>query len=367
MTEVSHENICNLLKLIALPDFAYVDGANKMVFTKSETIEKIRKLIDKKLHENSKKFKDSTNHSLLYDAATKKYIKRIPESDRYILFFVIYGKLFCTATNALKSDCNEVVRVIKEGLNIEEKNYAEFEAFYKTTVPLTDKENSIYFICNNCSQLIKSRGVNVINADIPESEIVQIKYFPSLQLFGVKKYLRHRPNNSITENYRVLEIGLLSENSICVGKKDYKTKDLLTLIDNYMPYQSIRVNATENTPQIVLDADEDNIVIKGTSTPLSPTNYFDPIYIWMKNYEQFGGKKLSVHIELEYYNTYTSKFLIKLVTLCRQLFDNGRVVNVNWYYWPDDDEMLEFGKHLQKVFRHNFKYIALNEKTALTV
>lgn len=114
----------------------------------------------------------------------------------------------------------------------------------------------------------------------------------------------------------------------------------------------IDLKATNTTPAIVFN--EDKLIIKGRSIPLSEAKFYDPYIEWARDIKMH---KLSVDINLEYMNSSSSK---KLLHLLRTFDDNMLIeeLTICWYYEKGDDESYEQGKVFEKLMKNaKFRFI----------
>ena len=67
------------------------------------------------------------------------------------------------------------------------------------------------------------------------------------------------------------------------------------------------LHPTETTPYVHLDANTGEFCLKGVSIPENATQFFLPIMSWLEGYAQQPQPKTTVHIQLEYFNTSSSR------------------------------------------------------------
>jgi hypothetical protein len=109
---------------------------------------------------------------------------------------------------------------------------------------------------------------------------------------------------------------------------------------------------TNTTPAIVYN--ENKLIIKGRSIPLSEAKFYDPYIEWAKD---FKAPTFMVDINLEYMNSSSSK---KLLHLLRSLDSNLMIkdLNINWFFENGDEEALEQGKVFEKLMKNaKFRFI----------
>lgn len=90
----------------------------------------------------------------------------------------------------------------------------------------------------------------------------------------------------------------------------------------------------EDTPLTILDAQQGIFELSGRSLPEDATTFYDPIVAWLANYATSPNPNSEFVFKFEYYNTATSRTLIRLFDEIAKV-PNATVV---WYYDPADAE-----------------------------
>ncbi len=104
---------------------------------------------------------------------------------------------------------------------------------------------------------------------------------------------------------------------------------------------TINIQATDKSPEIKSSHDEGLIEIKGRSHPENAVEFYKPLMKWIDDYVQNPSPKTVVNIELEHFNTSSSKCILDILKRLEILKKVQKEVLVNWYYEMDDEEMLE--------------------------
>jgi len=111
---------------------------------------------------------------------------------------------------------------------------------------------------------------------------------------------------------------------------------------------TINIASTFKTPLIDGDINKGILKIAGKSLPEDAKAFFQPVRLWLANFYQTTASSIEVTIQLEYYNTASSKFLVNLLLQLEKLQAQKSVV-VNWIYDEDDIEMQETGEDFQNL------------------
>ena len=100
---------------------------------------------------------------------------------------------------------------------------------------------------------------------------------------------------------------------------------------------------THRTPFINGDKSIGLVQIKGISLPEDAREFYFPFRDWLFELYKSDIPEISFLIELEYFNTGTSKIIIDIL-LSLEKIKTEKVVSVIWSYEEDDIEMEQTGK-----------------------
>jgi hypothetical protein len=121
------------------------------------------------------------------------------------------------------------------------------------------------------------------------------------------------------------------------------------------------IEGTKQTPEIKFEANTGILEIKGRSIPENTFEFFNPILLWLEEYAKSPVDKTIVKVNLEYFNTSSSKYILEIFKRVKIVFTEGGDVLVEWYYEEDDEEMMETGEDYEDVSGLPFELIAVEE------
>jgi len=124
---------------------------------------------------------------------------------------------------------------------------------------------------------------------------------------------------------------------------------------------SIQIEGTPKTPTVEFDADSGVVSIKGRSIPENSVEFYKPMVDWLDEYATQPKEKTEVNIELEYFNTSSSKCILDVFKKLEVIKKAGHDVVINWFYEEDDEDMLEAGEDYQSIINIPFKMIETEE------
>jgi len=125
--------------------------------------------------------------------------------------------------------------------------------------------------------------------------------------------------------------------------------------------ESISIEGTTKTPTVKLEPKTGTIEIKGRSIPENSIEFYRPIVEWLEEYAKSPQKKTTVNIQLEYFNTSSSKCILDIFKKLESIKKARNEVVINWYYEEDDEDMLEAGEDYESIIRVPFKMIEIVE------
>ncbi len=125
---------------------------------------------------------------------------------------------------------------------------------------------------------------------------------------------------------------------------------------------SINIEGTPKTPTISFDANTGVIEIKGRSIPENSIEFYKPLVDWLDKFSDVAQGTVNVNIQLEYFNTSSSKCILDVFKKLENLQNKNRAeVVINWYYEEDDEDMLEAGEDYQSILKIPFNMVEMAE------
>jgi hypothetical protein len=126
--------------------------------------------------------------------------------------------------------------------------------------------------------------------------------------------------------------------------------------------ETLNIEGTAKTPTIKFDPSKGLVELKGRSIPENSIEFYKPLIDWLEKYSQSPQSNTIVNIQLEYFNTSSSKCILdvfkKLETINKA--GNSSVV-INWHYEEDDEDMSEAGEDYQAIINVPFKMVMVQE------
>ena len=121
------------------------------------------------------------------------------------------------------------------------------------------------------------------------------------------------------------------------------------------------LEGTPKTPTIEFKPGEGYLLLRGRSIPENSIEFYKPLIEGLDAYNNSPQSKTTVDIQLEYFNTSSSKCVLDVLKKLEAINGNSEVI-INWYYEEDDEDMLEAGEDYQAIISVPFKMIEVEEE-----
>ncbi|MFW5792915.1 MAG: DUF1987 domain-containing protein [Bacteroidota bacterium] len=111
----------------------------------------------------------------------------------------------------------------------------------------------------------------------------------------------------------------------------------------------IKIKGTDDTPNVILDAENNIIEFSGRSLPEDVVTFYAPVIQWIEEYAKNPNPKTNVIFRLEYFNTASSKILLDILLKFEDILNEGHEIIIQWYYQEDDEDMQEAGEEYSEI------------------
>lgn len=121
------------------------------------------------------------------------------------------------------------------------------------------------------------------------------------------------------------------------------------------------LEGSPKTPHVNFDPETGLLELKGRSIPENSIDFYKPLIDWLDKYGRSPKAKTALHVQLEYFNTSSSKCILDLFKKLEGVRATGNEVTVLWHYEADDEDMLEAGEDYAGIINIPFKMIQIEE------
>ena len=120
---------------------------------------------------------------------------------------------------------------------------------------------------------------------------------------------------------------------------------------------SFNLLPTNETPEVSLNASKGLFTFKGKSYPENVNEFYEPILRYIQEYTLQPQEKTTLEFNWLYFNTATSKIIVKLILELKAVKANGKHFQIRWLCKANDDLMLEKGEEFKDLLDVDFSII----------
>jgi hypothetical protein len=118
---------------------------------------------------------------------------------------------------------------------------------------------------------------------------------------------------------------------------------------------NLLIESTKKTPEVSFNVDG-RLKISGRSIPEDPTQFYDQLFEWIYFYCQEASDNITLDIELEYFNSGSSKAILHILRALVDISKKGKRLSINWYYEEGDDDLMERGEYYESILDFKFSF-----------
>ncbi len=130
--------------------------------------------------------------------------------------------------------------------------------------------------------------------------------------------------------------------------------------------KELHIEASRNTPEIILSPELNRFSITGNSAPEDVRSLYYPVIEWIESFADEIKQKntftnenpFMLKIDLAYFNSSSAKFIYDMLLRLRDLKEKENLpVKVEWYYEEEDLDIYEAGTDMAELTGHNFVFV----------
>ena len=115
---------------------------------------------------------------------------------------------------------------------------------------------------------------------------------------------------------------------------------------------------TQKTPYVLLDP-SGRIKFKGRSIPEDVSLFYEDILDWVIAFASSPSPNTTVDIEMEYLNSGTSKYMLRILKKFKEVEKEGFDVKIRWVYEEGDDDIQERGEYYASILDLDIEFIEI--------
>jgi hypothetical protein len=126
--------------------------------------------------------------------------------------------------------------------------------------------------------------------------------------------------------------------------------------------EHLRLANTKYSVKVDFNADTGILELEGASYPENASEFYQPIFDWIKQFTFEVKKEIVLNLKLNYLNTSSTKCMLDIIDLLEDYYEEGGKVTINWYYAEDDEDILETGEEFSEDSRIPMNLIPYKEE-----
>ncbi|MBI9065885.1 MAG: DUF1987 domain-containing protein [Salinivirgaceae bacterium] len=121
----------------------------------------------------------------------------------------------------------------------------------------------------------------------------------------------------------------------------------------------LKFDATEDRPEVLMDADLSIFQIQGNSTPEDVNMVYKPITDWLDS-DGLHLDHCQCKLFFRYLSTSSHHMVYNVLKKLDGLYNQGRQISIEWAYENIDDDMLRLGLDFASILEIPFEFSPRN-------
>ncbi len=122
--------------------------------------------------------------------------------------------------------------------------------------------------------------------------------------------------------------------------------------------ETLQIEGTEDSPEVMLDLHENIMEISGRSLPEDVNTFYEPVLSWIEEYAKEPLDNTIFNFKLTYFNTASSKVILDILTHFEEMIEDGHQVLVRWHSPDEDEDMQEAGEEYADMVDVPFEMVS---------
>lgn len=124
--------------------------------------------------------------------------------------------------------------------------------------------------------------------------------------------------------------------------------------------ETLRIEATDDSPQVLLDQEDNQFEISGKSLPEDVVDFYKPVMDWISSYKGKPNARTEFNLKMIYFNTASSKQIMDILMILEEMVVEGHDVVIRWHSNQSDEDMQEAGKEYEEMLEIPFEHLTYN-------
>ena len=122
--------------------------------------------------------------------------------------------------------------------------------------------------------------------------------------------------------------------------------------------ETLKIQGTEDSPQVMLDSGENIFELSGRSLPEDVNTFYEPVLSWIEEYAKSPQENTIFNFKLTYFNTASSKVILDILSQFEEMIEDGHKVLVRWHFPNEDEDMQEAGEEYAEMVDVPFEMVS---------
>lgn len=290
-----------------------------------------------------------------YNFCVSRLAKNMTHKEK--IYTVIMLIELCRANSSFYLDRLSFVKEIALGLNLDSLTFSLLQKLAltsKTDKIKKDKDKNIVVI----RKADLAENPKAAKLDDPDSftPLFAFVYLHEEKLFLFKPF-----ENDQKINFASIDIDKLyplnEGDIVSVMGKIMSFNEVFRLYYNYSTFYPLYIEQTETTPLVNFHPKSNVLNIKGCSVPEDGVSFYIPVLNWIDNYLRTKPKEITLNVQLDYFNTTSSKFIFEMLKRLEKYKTKDIKLVVNWFFVNGDEDLEEAGLVYSDVVDIPFAFI----------
>ena len=120
--------------------------------------------------------------------------------------------------------------------------------------------------------------------------------------------------------------------------------------------EPLKIEATADTPCVILDKEGNHFEISGKSYPEDTKEFFAPVLAWITSYVADPGDETVFTFKLKYFNSSSYKPIFDILSKLETIKSQNKTIKVEWHFKDGDNDMKEAGEEFADLADLAFTY-----------
>ncbi len=123
--------------------------------------------------------------------------------------------------------------------------------------------------------------------------------------------------------------------------------------------ESIYLEPTAITPEIDFNFNSGVLKLKGRSIPENPSDFYNQVLDWMKEYYKSPAALSEIWFEMEYINSGSSRYILEILRNVKKYQQEGKKTIVKWFYEEEDEAIMGLGEYYRDLIEIPIEFIRI--------